>query len=212
MPKKIFIFGCGGHAKVIGDIIDSDGTYVVSGYVNLDRSPLEFNGQPVYEEKEFIEKYSGESVVIAIGENRARKEVFSRLAAHSFSFPNLIHPSAVISKSVEFSCGTVVMPNVVINSSSKIGKGCVLNTASVLEHDCILEDYVSLAPKSVICGGCRIKEGAYIGANASVIPSKIVGQWSIVAAQAAVISDVSPNVIAVGVPAKIKKKYSDSYS
>ncbi len=46
-----------------------------------------------------------------------------------------LHSSAVILTSSKIGVGTVVMPNVVVNSDTKIGKGAILNTASVIEHE-----------------------------------------------------------------------------
>lgn len=50
-----------------------------------------------------------------------------------------------------------------------------------------------------------IRENAWIGIGASVMPGVTVGENSIVAAHAVVTNDVPPNVIVGGIPAKIIK-------
>jgi acetyltransferase EpsM len=205
VAQKIFIFGRGGHARVIADIIDVGAKFEVEGYVDAGAESSQHHGRPLYEEDYFLDSFHGENVVIAVGENVVRKRIFEKIKDKGFRFPNVIHPSAIISKTVTMAHGNVIMANVVINPSSTIGNFCVLNTSSVLEHDCEIDDFVSLAPRSVVCGNCRLKEGVYVGSNASIIHSKTVLQWSVVASQAAVISDVPAFKMVAGVPAKIIK-------
>jgi UDP-3-O-[3-hydroxymyristoyl] glucosamine N-acyltransferase len=42
------------------------------------------------------------------------------------------------------------MPNGVINCDSKIGKHYIINTLAIIEHDCILEDFVHILPNEVL--------------------------------------------------------------
>lgn len=51
-----------------------------------------------------------------------------------------------------------------------------------------------------------IKENAWLGIGASVMPGVTIGENSIVAAHAVVTNDVPPNVIVGGIPAKIVKR------
>ncbi|MCW9035820.1 MAG: acetyltransferase [Rhodospirillales bacterium] len=206
MTEKVFIFGCGGHAKVVHDVIEAQARYEVAAYVDAEPNQSEFRGLPLYDEQYFLDNFEDQNIAIAIGENSLRKKIFENLKSRGFQFPNIVHPSAILSQSVELTTGTVVMPNVVVNSSAVIGDSCMLNTSSVVEHDCQLGDFVSIAPKAVICGGCEIGEGTYIGANASIIHSKTIGPWSVVAAQAGVINDVPAHCMVAGVPAILKKK------
>lgn len=48
------------------------------------------------------------------------------------------------------------MANVVINSYSVIGKQCILNTASIIEHDNLIGDYVHISSNAVLCGEVSI--------------------------------------------------------
>lgn len=51
-----------------------------------------------------------------------------------------------------------------------------------------------------------VKDGAWIGANATLLPGVVIGQGSIVAAGAVVTKDVSANVVVAGVPAKVVRE------
>ena len=59
--------------------------------------------------------------------------------------------------------------------------------------------------RGIIASPILIKENAWIGANATILPGVTVGKNSIVAAGAVVTEDVPDNVIVGGVPAKIIK-------
>ena len=44
-------------------------------------------------------------------------------------------------------------------SSKSIGlyrKNCIINTSSVIEHDCVIEDNTHISPKSVLGGGVKV--------------------------------------------------------
>lgn len=51
-----------------------------------------------------------------------------------------------------------------------------------------------------------VKDGASIGANATILPGITIGQGAMVAAGSVVTKDVPPNVLVVGNPAKIQRE------
>jgi acetyltransferase-like isoleucine patch superfamily enzyme len=105
-----------------------------------------------------------------------------------------------------------------------IGKNVFVNHACTFmdRGGITLEDNVLIGPKvnlittnhpinpadrrATISNPILIKEGAWIGVGATILPGVTVGENSIVAAGAVVSKDVPDNVIVVGIPAKIIKK------
>lgn len=67
-------------------------------------------------------------------------------------------------------------------------------------HPTSLVDRHSLVPKAI-----HIKKNAWIGAGATILPGVTIGENAVVAAGAVVSSDVAPNTIVGGVPAKFIK-------
>ena len=53
---------------------------------------------------------------------------------------------------VEIGEGSLIMPGVVINTETKIGKHCIINTSSSIDHHNYFKDYSSCGP-GVITGG-----------------------------------------------------------
>jgi acetyltransferase-like isoleucine patch superfamily enzyme len=121
---------------------------------------------------------------------------------------------------------TMVFPPFQINygKNTKIGKGVFINfDCTFLDLGGIfIEDHVMLAPKvsllseghpllpndrqTLTTGKIHIKQNAWIGAGAIILQGVTVGENAVVAAGAVVSTDVAPNTVVGGIPAKPIKK------
>jgi len=130
---------------------------------------------------------------------------------HGLVFSNLIHPTAIIppSATVIPDSGLIINSGVVIRSYAEISSHILVNSGVTIGHDSKIFPYVFLAPSAVLCGYTNIMRGAFIGANATVLPDITVGSNSIVAAGAVVTEDVPDSVMVAGVPAVVKKVLID---
>jgi sugar O-acyltransferase (sialic acid O-acetyltransferase NeuD family) len=123
----------------------------------------------------------------------------------SLKFENLIHPTAILSPSVEMGEGCILCAGVIIGSYVKLGNHVVINRGTTVGHDASLEDYTFIGPSAVICSGVVAKEGSSIFAAATVIERKVIGAGSQVGAGAVCLNDVPPKILVAGIPATIKK-------
>lgn len=57
-------------------------------------------------------------------------------------------------------------------------------------------------------GKVIIKDGAHIGIGAIIMPGVTIGEGAVIGAGAVVTKDIPPYTLAVGIPAKVIKKYS----
>ncbi|MBN2895275.1 MAG: acetyltransferase [Campylobacterales bacterium] len=196
MTKPLYIYGQSGHGKVLADIAKA------CGY-----APIEFiDDDP---QKTGVLRFDDAlhvsiPVALGIGHNAIRAQVAQRLLERGFTLETLIHPSAVISPSARIGSGSVVMALCVVNADARIGEGCILNSGCVIEHDCNLSDFVHVSPKAALAGGVRVGEGTQIGIGASVIQNIAIGAHTMIAAGSAVTCNLPSNVMAAGVPARIK--------
>ena len=209
MNDRVLIFGAGGHARVVIDIILEQDVYAIAGIVD-DYEPLhgtEVFGHLVLGKLEEIEAaaYADCLFVVAIGGNQARMAASKRVAEQGFRFATPIHPSVVIGRGVSIGTGSVFMAGVVINPNADIGEHTVINTGATIDHDCQIADYAQVAPGAHLAGDVRIGRAAYVGIGASVIQGVRIGEGTMVGAGAAVVHDLPANVTAVGVPARIIK-------
>ena len=196
--KPIYILGDGVHARVMADVIERGGAFSFQDFVN-EKAEEKFLKDAKGKENEI-------SLGLGIGENFIRKKLYERFLALGFEFPQIICPSAIISKQAQIEIGSFINSGAIINTSAKIGSACVVNSGAIIEHDVNIKNYAFAAPGSVISGGCTIGEGSFIGANATIIQNVNVGQWSVLGAGATLIQNLDDNVVAVGIPASIKKE------
>jgi sugar O-acyltransferase (sialic acid O-acetyltransferase NeuD family) len=216
--EDIVIFGSGGHSKVIIDIVEKEGEYNIIGLI--DESKIigaEILGYKILGGMEVLlnDFKHIQKGLVAMGDNWRRsqkvKDIMTRLP--NFIFINAIHPSSQIAKHVEIDQGTVIMPNVVINNDTKIGKHCIINTKASVDHDCMLGDFVTIAPGATVAGNVKIGEHSVISLGANVIHSRKIGEHTVIGAGATVIDDIKPHVVAFGTPARIirKREPGDKY-
>lgn len=125
--------------------------------------------------------------------------------------------------------------NVLIREKTRIGDRVAIGTATVIEgtttigNDVNLQsmvyiptntaigDHVFIGPNAVLTNdryppkgiggldGPVIKNGAAIGANATILPGVCIGKGALVAAGAIVTRDVPAHMLAIGAPAIIKE-------
>ena len=201
--NKLIIIGAGGHGKVIADIAHCLGYKDIS-FID-DRLSGACMGFPIIGTTgEIGKQYDSETdYIIGIGDNAVRRSVFEKYAVN---WVTLIHPSAQIGMDVSIEKGTVVMANAVINPGARVGKGVIINTASSVDHDCMVSDFSHIAVGAHLAGTVSIGESVTIGAGAVVINNCSVCCGTVVGAGAVVVRDIDRPGIYVGVPAKRTSK------
>jgi sugar O-acyltransferase (sialic acid O-acetyltransferase NeuD family) len=195
----MILYGARGQAKVIYDLILSNNQLIE--YLVDDNPPDNF---PHHLEI-FLptqELLQNKNVIIAIGDNRIREKIYHKIKDWCH-FQTMQHYSAYVSRFTEFGEGSVIMPKVCINAEVKIGKHCIINTASVIEHECLIEDFVHISPKASLAGNIRVKKGAHIGLGANIIQGITIGENALIGAGAVVLKDVPDNAVVVGNPGRI---------
>lgn len=117
--------------------------------------------------------------VIAVGDNRDRKKESQGVC----NFNTLIHPRATVSPTARIGEGTVIMAGAVIQAGAVIGKHCIINTCASVDHDCVLENFVHIAPGAHLCGNVKVGEGTLVGVGVGIAPNTTIPSWSIVKAR-----------------------------
>jgi acetyltransferase-like isoleucine patch superfamily enzyme len=79
----------------------------------------------------------------------------------------------------------------------------IVNTGVIVEHDCVIDSHVHIAPGCCLAGAARVGEGSFLGIGCRILPDRNVGRWCVVGAGAVVIRDVKDNTTVAGVPARI---------
>ena len=194
--KKIVIFGAGGHAHIIADIVETEGNNVCA-FLDDNPSISDRNGNIA----DYL-KYPDCEFIIGIGNTETRE----KLSKLNLSWHTAIHPTAVISKSAEIGEGTVIMPNAVVNARAKIGKHCIINTGAIVEHDNYIDDYSHISVGVNVGGTVCIGKRTWIGIGATIINNISICDDVFVGAGATVVQSINQKGLYLGVPAKQCKK------
>jgi len=209
--KGIYIFGGGGHAKVVMDVLISHyGEDCINGIFDDDpvKKNTKFYKSKIIGTVESID-FQISNIIIAIGNNQIRKEKSKILQKFIKKYIIGIHSSAIVSSTSKIGEGTIIMPGVIMNADSIIKNHCILNTNSIIEHDCIVNNYVHIAPGVVLTGGVEIGELTFVGANSTILPGVKIGGNCKIGAGSVVRKNVPNNSLVYGNPFRIVKKFNN---
>lgn len=211
-PKKIVIWGAGGHALVVANAAEISRFFEVVGFlddVNPKRRATLFSGKDVLGGREALEIVREAGVVdiaLGFGDCGARLQIGSFLRENGFSVARILHPSSIISRDAVIGEGTVVLAGVVIDPGCEIGKYCILNNNATISHHSKIEDGAHVCPGVNIAGNVHIGRGAWIGIGATVIENLSIGESSFIGAGSTVVEDIPGGVLALGAPARVLRK------
>jgi sugar O-acyltransferase (sialic acid O-acetyltransferase NeuD family) len=203
------IVGGGGHARSVIDIVEAASAFEIAGVLDDIRpAGSQFLGHPILGPLDAIESLASTGAFghcfVAVGDNAERRRIvrYIRQCVPRLAHACLLHPTSVVSCDVSLGEGTVLMANASIGAGSRIGTGCIVNTSASVDHDCELEDFVSLAPGAHTGGRVFVGEGSAIGVGAAISNGVRIGAETVVGVGSAVVADIPGLVVAFGVPAR----------
>jgi acetyltransferase EpsM len=208
MPD-LHIIGAGGHAKVIVALAEAAGYYIAGIYDDSPAASPQLLGHKVTRGLMNVPDAPDTLAFLAIGGNALRQQFAERFTRVRWAA--LIHPAAWVAPDVSVGAGSVIMAGCVVQTGAQIGQHVIVNTLAGVDHDCILGDYVHIAPGCHLAGNVQLAQGVFAGVGAMFTPGSLVGAWSIVGAGALVSVTMPANVTAVGIPAKIIKVRPDDW-
>jgi len=212
-PPYVILWGGTGQAKVVRPIIEHYGSKVVAVFDDTPGLPPPFPDVPLYHRREgfylWIEGRVRREIgfVVAIGNPHGRIRLLLEqfLIQEGLDPITLAHPTAWIADNARIGVGSQLMAGSIVAPEAKIGRQCIINTRASIDHECILEDGVEVAPGGTLCGIVHAGVNAWICAGATVLPRIRIGADAIVGAGAVVVRDVPAGVTVMGVPAKPKQ-------
>lgn len=216
MPKskKILLLGAGGHCKSIIDTlfglnIYEDIAIVEKKDVNskhmLNEDILNIPIIGTDDDLEQLLSRGYKDAFISVGsfiDISIRKKLFNKIKTMGFNIPNIIDRTSIVSENAIIGEGNYVGKRAVINVNAKLSNCTIINTGSIVEHDCNIEPFVHLAPGSILCGNVFIGEGTHVGAGSIIKQGIHVGNNTMIGMGSVVVKDIGSNKKAFGNPCK----------
>ena len=202
----IHIFGTSGFAREVRDIADALGFASVFIAYNSEERDRWNGDEPVILEEDLP---SDAQLAVGIGENEVRARIAGRFAGRSF--PNLVHPSVTMGSGqatrIAKSRGVILCAGARLTNSIDVGSFVIVNLNATIGHDCVIGDFVNIAPGATISGYVELERGCWIGTGAAVNqgnPDKrlVVGAGTTVGSGSVVVKDCEPGRVYVGIPAQ----------
>lgn len=166
------------------------------------------NGQRVLRYMDFLTcDASDRHIVLAIANSGIREHLAARCVADKVWPWTVQAANAVVMDEVQLGEGAILSPFVTLTSNIRIGRYFHANLYSYVEHDCVIGDFVTLAPGVKCNGNIVVEDHAYLGAGAVIKQGRrgrplLIGRGAVVGMGAVVTKDVPPGVTVVGNPAQ----------
>ncbi len=124
-----------------------------------------------------------------------------------------IEPGAIIREQVEIGKNAVIMMGAILNIGAVVGEGTMIDMGAILGGRATVGKNCHVGAGAVLAGVIEpasatpviVEDNVLIGANAVVIEGCRIGHDAVVAAGAIVVSDVAPNTVVAGCPARVIK-------
>ena len=161
----------------------------------------------IYKKKYFI--------FIAIGDNYKRKKIFEEIL--KFELPikwaKIISKNSIVSKNAKILEGTIIISGAIINTNTNIGKHCIINTGSKIDHDNHFDDFSSCGPNVTTGGNVVLKSLSFVGIGSTIKHNIKILDNTVIGGKSYVNKNCEKNCLYFGRPIKkIKiRKLGENY-
>jgi sugar O-acyltransferase (sialic acid O-acetyltransferase NeuD family) len=158
---EVILIGAGGHGKVVLDAVLSNPNTGIKIIGFLDDGDIkEIHGiKKLGNIKDFV-NFKDKKFHIAIGNNVFRERLSKEIGENNLV--TIIHKTAYVSSMSNVGNGSYIGAILVINPQCKIGKGCIVNTGTIVEHDCYIGDYSHLSYRVLVGSESKISSKTMI--------------------------------------------------
>jgi sugar O-acyltransferase (sialic acid O-acetyltransferase NeuD family) len=220
MPERTLygLFGAGGFGRPVMPILQQtarerhgDAADVV--FIEDAPASAQVNGVPIISTDAFLAAPRATTFFnVALTDPHARMAVCERFLSEGFKPVSIISRHAIVMGPADIGAGAIICGFCTITTNIRIGQFFHANIYSYVEHDAVIGDYVTFAPRVNCNGNITIKDLAYIGAAAAIRQGDrgrpvVIGRGAVVGMGAIVLNSVPDRETVVGNPARpISKK------
>ena len=199
----ILIFGAGGHAKSVMEMVLQNNVYAIAGIVDDDKrlAGNQVLGIPVLGTRVLLPALVEQGVILAangvggIIDIAVRVRIFELLESAGFTLPALIHPRATVEPSAKVGDGVQVFANAYVGSEAVLHAKCMVNTNAVVSHDCEIGSYTHIAPGALLAGHVHVGERTLIGMGVTTTIGVKIGSGVRIGNGAIILADVPDKMV-----------------
>src|SRR5262245_36868864 len=207
------LFGTGGFGRPVMHILlemvrERHGDSVDVVFIDDAPASSQVNGIRVVDTESFLATPRAMRFFnVALANPHARMAVCERFLEAGIKPVSIISRRALVMGPAEIGEGSIVCAFCTITTNIRIGRFFHANIYSYVEHDAVIGDYVTFAPRVNCNGNVTIKDLAYIGAAAAIRQGDygaptVIGRGATVGMGAVVLNSVPDGDTVVGNPAK----------
>jgi sugar O-acyltransferase (sialic acid O-acetyltransferase NeuD family) len=188
--KKALI-GYGGHAKeVMAQMGIKLTCFVDDKYVVYGTRPLS-----EFDPKEY-------ALMVAVADSKDRFDIVQKLPKETKYF-TWVHPTALImDNNVNIGDGSFIGAYSILTTNIKIGNHAILNRNNHIGHDCVIGDYFSAMPGSIVSGNVTIHDCVYLGTNSSIKEKLSIHSLTTIGLNSGVVHNIEESGTYGGTPTK----------
>lgn len=201
MVRDLLILGVGVHAAEMAEIVErvdtAKPTWRLLGFIAPEKKHVgeQQNGYPILGAIDQLPEYPDACLVPAYGWPQSPTLPRVRLIT-------LVDPTAFVSRTAAIGAGCVLYPHCFVGLHATIGDYVFCLSSSVINHDVVLEDQVTVASGVSLAGSVHVEADCYLGQACTIRESVRIGRGSLIGMGAVVVKDVPPNSVIVGNPGR----------
>ena len=178
--KQLLLVGAGGMGRVVLEHASND----YECYFVDDNASDAINGCKVVGRINDLKTLRNEFelLVVTIGNNKLRENIYSIASELGYTFPNIVVQSAYISPYAEIGRGCIILNYVVVQNGAKVGNGVILNAGVELHQDSVVGNNVLIYANTVVRSLANISDRVClqstitVGTGVKIMSDEIVEQ------------------------------------
>jgi sugar O-acyltransferase (sialic acid O-acetyltransferase NeuD family) len=203
----MLVVGAKGLAKEVLQILEENKdveSLVFYDDVNLDLPQKIYDKYPILRnDHEVIEHFKTDKrFTLGLGNPNLRKLLCERFEKLGGRLASVTDKNVIKGNYVSIGEGFTLMAGVKLSNGGKIGKALLAYYNVIITHDVEVGDFVELSPGCKLLGHVKVDDEVQVGSGAVILPKLKIGKGAIIGAGAVVTSNVRPNTVIVGNPAK----------
>lgn len=213
---QIYVLGVG-HSTPLTIELAQDCGYNVAGLYHFRdgrTGETEYNIPIIGTHCELLARDSlaGMNFALSMGDNVIRRQLFEVILAKGGQFPNLIHPTAHISRSVQLGVGVCIDSYAVLQPNTRIGDNTIIRHHVLVCHNSDIGSHSFIAAHSIVGAYLHLEDSLFMGLGSIAISDKVktIGHHAVIGAGSVLTKPVTAYSVMAGNPARCIKSLSPS--